>query len=193
MAAKSVTWWQGGVVEVVGWVVGHAELFHHAAGAQVAGNGESDEAVELELVEGVIDDGASAFGGKAAAPKISSETPADFYSGHEGRVVTGDVEADESDEGFGFNVFGGAEAEAVMVEVQLDAGDEVVGLLWKKRAGHELHDARVGVDGLEWDAVGVTPMAEDQARGGEDLVHTEKASTSRTDLNSKAREESGSR
>jgi hypothetical protein len=39
----------------------------------------------------------------------------------------------------------------------------------------------------------VTPMAEDQARGGEDLVHTEKASTSRTDLNSKAREESGSR
>ena len=68
VAAQRVTFGQDRVVEIVGRVVGHAELFHHAAGAQVVWNREGDQAIELERVEGMIDDGARAFGGEAVAP-----------------------------------------------------------------------------------------------------------------------------
>ena len=60
------------MVEIVGGVVRHAELFHHAARAQISGEGERDEARELERIEGVIDDGARAFCRETAAPMVGS-------------------------------------------------------------------------------------------------------------------------
>jgi len=63
MAAERVAFREIGVVEVFGGVVGHPEFFHDAAGALVLGDGEGDEAGKIEGVEGVVEDGARAFGG----------------------------------------------------------------------------------------------------------------------------------
>lgn len=171
MAAQSVTWRQVGVVEVVGGVIGHAELFHHAAGAQVFGNGEGDEAVELKGVEGLINDGARALSRQAAAPAIGGKTPADFDCRHERCVKVWDIEADKADEGSVFNQLCGVETEAVAVEMLLDAGDEIVGLLRQEQAGHELHDAWISVDGLKRDAVRFAPAAEVEPVCGEGYCH----------------------
>lgn len=70
VAAERVAFREAGVVEVVGGVVGHGELFHDAAGAEICRDGEGDEACEVEGVEGVMENGAGAFGCQAAAPVV---------------------------------------------------------------------------------------------------------------------------
>ena len=78
----------------------------------------------------------------------------------------GGVGADVADEGSGLDELDGVGAVAVTFEVEMDAGDEGVGLLRGEGGGVVLHDAGVGVDRLEGEAVGVAPGAEGQARGG---------------------------
>jgi len=68
--AEGVTFREIGVVEVFGGVVGHAEFFHDAAGAEICRDGEGDEVGEIEVLEGVVEDGAGAFGGEALAPVV---------------------------------------------------------------------------------------------------------------------------
>ena len=70
VTAQCVAFWQVRVVEVCVRIVDHTQLFHDAAGALVLRDGEGDEAGELEGVEGVMEDGAGAFGGEAAAPVV---------------------------------------------------------------------------------------------------------------------------
>ena len=144
---------QVGVVEVAGRVVDHAQLLHHAAGAEILRDGEGDDFGKLESEEGVVDDGAGTFCGQSPAPIIKRQPPADFDGGHKGGLEVGDVEADEADEGFGFDEFGGVEAEAVQGEVALDAGDSIVGFARCEKGWEELHYAGVGVELPEGDAV----------------------------------------
>jgi len=73
----------------------------------------------------------------------------------------GGVEVDVADEGSGFSELDGAGAVAVVGEVLLDADYEGVGFLRGEGGGEELHDSGVGVDGLEGEAVGVAPGAEE--------------------------------
>jgi len=129
MAAQRMALGQAGVVEVGGGIVNHADLLHHPARALILGNGKRDKAGEAKGLKGEVNHGARAFGGQASAPAVESETPANFNRGHEWRVVAGDVEADKADEPLLGDEFGGVDAVAVTVEVLLDAGDEVVGLL----------------------------------------------------------------
>jgi len=80
---------QARMIEVVGWIVRHSELFHHVAGAQVFRNRERDQTVEAQLLKGVLDHRARAFCRQSATPAIECEPPADFYGGHERRVKIG--------------------------------------------------------------------------------------------------------
>jgi len=111
------------VVEVVCGIVKHAQLFHDAAGALVRRDGEGDEVGEIEGTKRVMENGAGAFGGEAAAPVVGCETPGDFDGGHEGGFEGWGVEADVADEGSGFCELGGVGAVAVEFEVKIDAVD----------------------------------------------------------------------
>ena len=70
VTAQRVAFRQVRVVEVRVRIMNHAELFHDAAGALVPGDGEGNETGELEGVEGVMEDGAGAFGGETLAPVV---------------------------------------------------------------------------------------------------------------------------
>ena len=59
---------QAWVIEIVARIVGHAEFFHHAAGAQVSRNREGNETVKTQLLKSVAGHGAGAFSGKSPAP-----------------------------------------------------------------------------------------------------------------------------
>lgn len=98
VAAERMAFRQAWMVEIVIRVVGHAELFHHAAGAQVLRNCEGNDAVEAQFLKRVADHSARAFSRKSATPEIECEPPADFNCGHEGRVKIRNREADEPGE-----------------------------------------------------------------------------------------------
>lgn len=149
------------VVEIIGGVVSHADFFHDAAGAEIAGHGEGDEFFEGERTEGVLNDGASAFGGKSLAPEIGEKPPADFDAGSEVRVEGGDVEADEAEERGVAGEFRGVKAKAVLGKVRFNAIEELITFAAGERGGHELHHARVGIHSRERRAVGFTPAAKD--------------------------------
>src|SRR5580658_1184877 len=83
--AQTVAFRETRVVEVAGGFVNHADLFHDAAGAEIRRCGEGDEAAKPQPLKGKMDHGPRAFGGKALAPVVVGETPADFDRGHEGR------------------------------------------------------------------------------------------------------------
>ena len=103
---------------------------------------------------------ACALRGEALAPVVGREAPGYFDRRHEGGFEGRGVEADVADEGSRFDELGGVGAEAAKFEVEIDAGDEGVGFLRGEGGGVVLHDAGVGVDGLEREAVGFAPGAE---------------------------------
>ena len=152
-----------GMVEVIGGVVGHADFFHDAAGAEIGGNGEGDKFLERERTKSVAHNGASAFRGKSLAPEIGGKPPADFDARSEVRVERRDVKADEAEEGRVRGELRGVKAEAMFGEVRFDATEEFIAFAARERAGHEFHDARVGVDVRERLAVGFPPAAEEQS------------------------------
>lgn len=164
MAAKGVSGRKARMVEVVGGIVGHAEFLHHALRSSVGEGGEGDKGIEVKDFEGVADDFAAAFGGETLTPGVRGEAPADFDARSEVGVEIGDGKADETDEGIVGAKFGGAEAEAVELEVGFDAVGELIALLAGEYAGHEFHDAGIGVEAGEGRAVGIAPMAENEPR-----------------------------
>jgi hypothetical protein len=157
------------VVEVELGAVGHVELFHDAARGSVADGGDGDDFGEMEGVEGVVDDGARAFGGEALAVGFAAEAPADFDGGL--REIGDDgvhgLHADDAEEFAGRGFFGGEHGEAVTVELHVVAGHGFVGFGERHGGGEVGHDDGVGVDGGEGDAVAILPGAEEEAGGGE--------------------------
>jgi len=117
-----------GMVKIVLGIAGHAQLLHHANGAEVLGRGEGDEFRQCKCVKGVIEDGQGAFSGEAVAPVVRIEAPADFDRRRKVRLKGRNGEADVTEELAGSAEFGGPEAEAVLCEVSLDAEDRGVGL-----------------------------------------------------------------
>jgi hypothetical protein len=164
VAAKRVSGRKARMVEVVGGIVGHAEPLHQALRARVGEGGEGDKGIEVKDFEGVADDFATAFCGEALAPGVRGKAPADFDAGSEVCVEIGDGKTDVADEGIAGAEFGGAEAEAVELEVGLDAVRELIALLAGEYARHKFHDAGIGIEAGEGRAVGIAPMAENEPR-----------------------------
>ena len=66
------------VVEIVGGVVRHAQLFHHSPRPAVRRNREGNYLQKLQVVESEMENGLSAFRGKSLSPKLSAQTPTDL-------------------------------------------------------------------------------------------------------------------
>jgi hypothetical protein len=138
-----------GVVEVVGGVVGHAQFLHDVEGAEIGGDREGDDFLEVESGEGVVEDGAGAFRGQPLAPVFVGESPADFDCGlgakRDGQLEGGNVEAYVADEVAGMAKFSCPEAEVMKGKVSFDATDHEAGFYLGEGGGIVLHDAGVGV------------------------------------------------
>ena len=173
MAAHGVADGDAGMVEVRGRIARHAEFLHDPAGADVRRHGERNEGGQAKDVKSVAHDFTGAFGGISAAPEFMAQPPADFDGGHEGRFEAWHEKAYEAHEGPGRAMFGGPQAESVEIEVRLNAVEEILAFFFSEKAGHELHDARVGVHFSEGQAVFLTPGTKDEAFGGTGVIAKE--------------------
>ena len=167
VAAERMPLRKRGMVEVVRGIVGHAELLHDPARAQVGGRGEGDELGQIESAKGMANDGLRAFIGKSPAPVRRGKAPADFDAGRESCLKARNGEADIADELALLAGFGGPEAEAVAGEVRFDAVDELAGLLLGERRREKFHDNGVGVETGEWRTVVRPPGAKEKTVGAE--------------------------
>ncbi len=153
------------MVEIVGRVVGHAELFHDMTRALVADGGHGDDLGEFQRLEAIGERGLCALGGIAVAPVLIREPPADFDTGGKvGREPWGG-EADEADKLSKTRHLDRPEAEAFLGEVRLDSVYHRVAFGGREGAGEALHHARVGVEGSKRRTVAGTPAAQEQAVG----------------------------
>ena len=167
VAAEGVGFGEGGVVEVLGRVAGHADLLHDAAGGEIGRGGKRHDFGEAKGFESVFEGGQGAFGGQALIPVGGGEAPADFDAGRKGELEPGDVEADVADAFARRAEFGGPEAVAVLLEVGVDALEHGVGVGGGHESGEVAHDGRVGIEGDEGGAVGGLPEAEEEAWRGQ--------------------------
>src|SRR5713101_9601225 len=147
------------MVEIVGGVASHADLFHHAPGPQVCRHREGHQVFESQKFEGMADNSLSSFRREAAAPVIGGQPPADFDTRSEMRFESGYRQSDESNELPVFPQFGGIQAEAVLAKMIFDVVGQEVAFSAREAAGHELHDPRIGVQTREWFAVAPIPWS----------------------------------
>jgi hypothetical protein len=100
---------QARVIEIVGGVARHAQLFHHSPRPAVRRNREGNYLRKLQVVESETENGLSAFRGQSLSRKLSAQTPIDLDAWGEvcfkGRVDY----SDEAHELTGSAQFGGEE------------------------------------------------------------------------------------
>lgn len=80
VAAQRMALGYVGVVEIVRWILSHAELLHHAPGAQIRRDGHGDQFFEASHLERVADYFPSACGGQAARPILGRQAPANLHA-----------------------------------------------------------------------------------------------------------------
>ncbi len=153
------------VIEVIGGVVDHAELFHDVAGALVADGGHGDDLGKLESVEAVGERGLCALGGVAVAPVLIGEPPANLDTGREVGAEARGGEADEADKLRDAGHLDRPDTEAFLSKVRLDTVCDGIALGGREGAGKALHHARVGVEGGKGRTVARAPAAQEQAVG----------------------------
>ena len=127
MTAQWMACGQDRVVKVVAGIVGHTEFLHHAAGPQVVGNREGDNALEAEFLNAVVDRGARAFGREPFTPIFESKPPTDFDCWREMRIECRNGQTYKPDKGAGLQEFDRKGAEAMPIEVLPGAIEECVG------------------------------------------------------------------
>lgn len=150
------------MIKAVGGVESHADLFHHAAGAEILFSGEGDERIELQISECVCSHGACTFRCEALSPGVCCQAPADFYAGCEVSFEIRNRKTDETYETVVRLEFDGAQSEASLREGSVDSVNDAVAVFLRQGIGEELHDTQIGVDLSEGLAVGVLPAAQDK-------------------------------
>jgi hypothetical protein len=153
------------MIEVFTWIVGHAELLHHAAGAHIGGHGERHEFIEVEHVECVTRHGSRAFGGQPFTPMGRVEPPADLDAGHEGGLKAGHGQPDEADEFACLAQFRCPQPEAMLLKVRFDAIKQGAAFVRRERGREKLHYERITIDAGKGFAIRVAPAAEKYSIG----------------------------
>src|ERR1043165_8789527 len=85
-----------GVIEIVGWVVRHAQFFHDPSGADVRQRGERNDFAESDLLESKRQRRAGALSPMPLVPKLEGQAPASLNAGCEMRLEPWNREADKS-------------------------------------------------------------------------------------------------
>src|SRR5687767_9754345 len=109
------------MVEILRWIVCHAEPLHDLAGPPIGRHGIGDDLVELQGVEAEGQRGAGALRCVTVTPVAGREAPADLHAGREVRLEGRNHQAHEARERRDPGYFYGPEGEAVVGQVRLDA------------------------------------------------------------------------
>ena len=109
------------VIEVVGRVVSHADLLHHATRTNVRGDGEGNQGIERQRFERVANRRAGRFRGKASSPILRGQPPSDFYARREMSLEGRNREPRKSNERTLLAKFERVQAKFMFAEMTLDA------------------------------------------------------------------------
>src|SRR5277367_3552847 len=109
------------VIEVVGRVVSHADLLHHAARTNVRGDGEGNQGIERQRFERVANRRAGRFRGKASSPILRGQPPSDFYARREMSLEGRYRKPRKSDEQALLTQLESIQAKSTFAEMTLDA------------------------------------------------------------------------
>lgn len=126
---ERVTLGKPGMIEVILRAALHPELLHDAERATIGRHGERNDLGEREPIEAESERGARGFRRVATALMRGGQAPADFHARSEVRLEAREREADEARERRDTGNLQRPEAEAVLVEVRLDAVCEGIALL----------------------------------------------------------------
>src|SRR6266545_1736049 len=98
MPPQQVSGRQLRMVEVVGGIMSHAELFHHPAGAQIAGDGEGHDFFKPKNLKSIIHHCTRAFSRQTLSPQLRCDSPSRFHTRRESRFERRHAQADEAGE-----------------------------------------------------------------------------------------------
>src|SRR5580692_2634384 len=150
------------VVEVLGWIRGHADPPHQRLRATVQCHGDSDDLRQTQDVEAVLERCQRRLGGVAMAPRRSRQPPGDLDTG-ERHLLFHSAQPGEADELAGSADLDRPEAKAVAVQVVLEGENPRRGLLEGQRWPEVLPDLRIGVHRRPRCEIGLPPAAHDQS------------------------------
>jgi hypothetical protein len=151
------------MVEVLAGIVRHADFFHDAARAPIWDGRKGNNLREFQFIEAECQRRAGALGRVTIAPVFGGEPPTDFDGGCEVGFEWRMAKADESGKRRDADDLHGPQAEAVLVEVNLDAGGAGIALLTRQKAGEEFHHARIGIQFGVGGKILRTPSAKSQS------------------------------
>ncbi len=160
------------MVEVVGRVVDHPDLLHHASRANIAWRRGRHDFSQPQRIESKSQRRSGAFSGIAPTPVVRGKTPTDLDAGREVRLEVRNGESNEPNERHHAGNFNGPEAEAVPVECFLELTRQRIALFSRQRRQEVLHDARIGVQRGEWRPVRRKPGAQSQPIGQDFRSHS---------------------
>jgi len=162
MHALWVAFGERGMGEVVGGVVGHAELLHDALRPQIRNGRERDHLAETDDVERVVERSLTAFGRVPATPVLVRQAPTDLDRRREMRLPRLRREADVPGELAGVDDLDRPQPPPVLGKPSFDAVDERVALRARQRRRVVLHHGGIRVHCREQRAILVPPRAQPQ-------------------------------
>jgi len=152
-----------GMIEVLVRGPSHPETHHDGLGAEVRGDGPSENLGQAEVGESVLQCGAACLGCVSVPPRIERESPTDLDARAERRVESGRAESDESDEWSDARCFDGPKAESVFLDFAGIRRGARVAFIARKRTRKMLHHTRICVERRERLQIGVSPGSKDKA------------------------------
>src|SRR5258706_14615087 len=164
MQAQRAALREARIVEILVRVV-HADAFHHGARCAIENGREGDDFSEADALETDSQGGSRRFRGVALAPVRTREPPADLDAGRERKHPTWNRETDKTDELGRAPDFHRPVAPPAPGQLRLPRVDARVAAFAADPRGKEAHHFGVGVERGERLAIGVTPLAQAQARG----------------------------
>src|SRR5271163_4202948 len=101
MRPQPVSHLQIRMLKVVGRIMGHAKLLHHATRSQIQRSRERNQTIQPKYFECVTHDLSCAFGRQPLSPMVKTEPPTNFNSGHERSIEARNRETDKPHKGAG--------------------------------------------------------------------------------------------
>jgi hypothetical protein len=151
-----------GMVEVITWIVCHAQSLHDPARADILRHREGDDLAHCQMVATIVEDGARRFSGISVIPVLTRQSPADLDAGREVRLKARNCKANHPRKCSHPRNLHCPKPKAVLRKMSLDAINGRIAIC-SCHARKKLTDARIGIQGRERIAVFDSPASQKQS------------------------------
>jgi hypothetical protein len=163
VAAKGMALRQLRVIEVVGRIAGHADLFHYAAGSNVRGGGEGNEGLQRQRFKRVAHHCLGCFRRESASPILRGQPPPNFHARRKMRLEGRYRKPRKSNECALRTQLERIQPRSMLTEMILNAIGQEIAFSGREPRGHELHHPSVGIEARKRLAVAWLPISQQQA------------------------------